>query len=84
MISLFFYVKKFQKYEQQKTHEKDIFTARLPPARERESERERASHASKNKAAFSALCSDALFFERERERERHFGARSLSLVHLFF
>jgi len=28
MISLFFYVKKFQKYEQQKTHEKDIFTAR--------------------------------------------------------
>jgi hypothetical protein len=61
-----------------------LFTARLRSCA-RERERERASHASNNdKAAFSLLCSDALFFERVRFECTFWRAISLSLVHLFF
>ena len=79
-------MKKFQKYVRAKKNARERYFYRTftPCAREREREGERASHASKNKAAFSALCSDALFFERERERERDILARDLSLSYISF
>jgi len=84
MISLFFYVKKFQKYEQQKTHEKDIFTARLPPARERERERGRERVTLPRIKQRSLLSALTRFSSRERERERDILARDLSLSYISF